>query len=146
MRLVISLFARPSFIGSASRVLDLFGTLQEYNKPPTPQLADQRAMFDDFRAIGTDLEHTIFESVFGPDSRHLSEEHAVLKSRLQFVRSGSELGVFEACRNPTGHVLMAWEAYRAYGLSALEEALEYGSAILLHSTAIEATVHSRVPE
>ena len=31
---------RPSFIGGASRVLDLFGTLQEYNKPPTPQLAD----------------------------------------------------------------------------------------------------------
>ena len=103
-------------------------------------------MFDDFRAIGTDLEHTIFESVFGPDSRHLSEEDAVLKSRLQFVRSGSELGVFEACRNPTGHVLTAWEAYRAYGLSALEEALEYGSAILLHSTAIEATMHSRVRE
>ncbi len=50
---------RPSFIGGASRVLDLFGTLQEYNKPPTPQLADHRAMFDDFRAIGTDLERVI---------------------------------------------------------------------------------------
>ena len=50
------LFARPSFLGGASRVLDLFGTLQEYNKPPTPQLADHQAMFDDFRAIGTDLE------------------------------------------------------------------------------------------
>ena len=43
-RLVISLFARPSFIGGASRVLDLFGTSQEYNNPPTPHLADHRAM------------------------------------------------------------------------------------------------------
>ena len=42
---------------------------------------------------------TIFESVFGPESPHLSEEDAVLKSRLQFVRSRSELAVFEARRN-----------------------------------------------
>jgi hypothetical protein len=49
----------PSFIEGASRVLDLFGTLQEYNKPRKPQLADHRAMFDDFRAIGTDLELVI---------------------------------------------------------------------------------------
>ena len=27
---------------------------------------------------------TIFESVFGPESPHLSEKDAVLKSRLQF--------------------------------------------------------------
>lgn len=53
------LFARPSFIGGASRVLDLFGTLQEYNKSITPQIADGRAMFGDFRAIGADLEHVI---------------------------------------------------------------------------------------
>ena len=49
----------PSFIEGASRVLDLFGTLQEYNKPRKPQLADHRAMFDDFRAIGTDLKLVI---------------------------------------------------------------------------------------
>ena len=54
-----SVSAAPPFIGGASRVLDLFGTLQEYNKPPTPQLADHRAMFDDFRAIGTDLKRVI---------------------------------------------------------------------------------------
>ena len=89
---------------------------------------------------------TKFESVFGPESTHLSEEDTVLESPLRFVRSGSELGVFEACRNPTGHVLTAWEAYRAYGLSTLEEALEYGSAILLHSTAIESTLQSRARE
>ena len=89
---------------------------------------------------------TMVESVFGPESAHLSEEDAALHSRLQFVRSGSELGVFEECRKPTGHVLTAWEAYRAYGLSVLEEALEYGSAILAHSTAIESILRQRIRE
>ena len=56
------LFARPSFMGGASRVLDLFGTLQEYNRSVTPEIADQRAMFSDFRAIGTDLERVIKRS------------------------------------------------------------------------------------
>ena len=50
------LYARPSFIGGACRVLDLFGTLQEYNKSLTPEIADARAMFSDFGAIGADLE------------------------------------------------------------------------------------------
>ena len=89
---------------------------------------------------------TMVESVFGPESAQLSEEDAALHSRLQFVRSGSELGVFEECRKPTGHVLTAWEAYRAYGLSVLEEALEYGSAILVHSTAIESILRQRIQE
>jgi len=53
------LFARPSFIGGAARVLDLFGTLQEYNRSLTPDIADQRAMFNDFRAIGVDLEQVM---------------------------------------------------------------------------------------
>ena len=53
------LFARPSFLGGAARVVDLLGTLLEYNNPPTPEIADQRAMFDDFQAIGTDLEQVI---------------------------------------------------------------------------------------
>ena len=53
------LFAHPSFIGGASRILDLFGTLQEYNKSPTPKIADQQAMFSDFRAIGADLEQVM---------------------------------------------------------------------------------------
>ena len=56
------LFARPSFMGGASRVLDLFGTLQEYNRSVTPEIADQRAMFSDFRAIGADLERVIKRS------------------------------------------------------------------------------------
>ena len=89
---------------------------------------------------------TKLQSVFGTESAHLSEEDAALQSPLQFVRSRSELGVFEECRNPTGHVLTAWEAYRAYGLNVLEEALEYGSAILIHPTAIESTLQHRIQE
>ena len=89
---------------------------------------------------------TTVESVFGPDSVHLTERDAVLNSSLQFVRSESELGVFEAYRNPTGHVLTAWEAYQAYGLKILEEALEYGSAILQHPTTAQTTLRNRVRE
>ena len=65
---------RPSFIGGASRVLDLFGTLQEYNKPPTPQLADQRAIFSDFRAIGADLERVIKRSEEAIDNGTLGKK------------------------------------------------------------------------
>lgn len=89
---------------------------------------------------------TTVESVFGPESAHLTEHDAVLNSSLQFVRSGSELGVLEAFRNPTGHVLTAWEAYKAYGLNILEEALEYGSAILRNPTTAETTLQNRVRE
>ena len=53
------LFARPSFLGGASRVLDLFGTLQEYNRSLTLEIADQRAMLSDLRAIGADFKQVI---------------------------------------------------------------------------------------
>ena len=89
---------------------------------------------------------TIIESVFGRELGHLSEEDAARRSRLRFVRSGAELGVFEASRNPTGHILTAWEAYHAYGLDKLEEAREYGSAILIHPSGIENTLHRRARE
>ena len=55
-------FARPSFLGGASRVLDLFGTLQEYNRSPTPEIADQRAMLSDLRAIGADFKQVLERS------------------------------------------------------------------------------------
>ena len=65
------LFARPSFVGGAARVLDLFGTLQEYNRSLTPDIADQRAMFNDFRAIGVDLEQVMkrYEKAIAGDTR-----------------------------------------------------------------------------
>ena len=79
------------------------------------------------------------EAVFGPELAHLSAEEAARKSRLRFVRGKNELGVLYGFRrNLTGHVLTAWEAYQVYGLNILEEALEYGSAILIRQNGIEA--------
>lgn len=50
------LFARPSFIEGVSRVLDLGGTLSEYNQSKTPQQADYKALRGDWYSVGTDLE------------------------------------------------------------------------------------------
>lgn len=84
------------------------------------------------------------EAVFGPELAHLNAEEAAHKSSLRFVRGRSELGVFDASRNPTGHVLTAWEAYHAYGLRILDEAIEYGSAILIDPGGIEPAIGSRM--
>ena len=89
---------------------------------------------------------TMIESVFGPESGHLAAQEAAHRSGLEFVRSGNELGVFEASRNPTGHVLTAWEALHAYGLDKLEEACEYGSAVLVGPVGIESTLCRRARE
>ena len=86
------------------------------------------------------------EAVFGSEMTHLSEEEAARRSRLRFVRSKIQLGVFDASRNPTGHVLTAWEAYQAYGLKILEEAVEYGSAILNHPDGMEPVLRQRLEE
>jgi hypothetical protein len=48
----------------------------------------------------------------------------------KFVRDEGQLAVYREHWNPTGHKLTTWEATRAYGEATIEEALEYGSAIL----------------
>ena len=48
----------------------------------------------------------------------------------RFVRGEGELAVYREHWKQTGHVLTLWEATRAYGESTINEALEYGSAIL----------------
>ena len=68
--------------------------------------------------------------IFGPGVEGCSTDDAAVRSRRSFVRSEGELAVYEASRNPTGHVLTAWEAFESFGLDVLEEAVEYGSAIL----------------
>ncbi|MGB8261571.1 MAG: hypothetical protein WCE75_14515 [Terracidiphilus sp.] len=55
------LFARPSFVSGAARVLDLGGVFDVYNVSKTPQEADERAIESDWRAIGGDL-HDAMES------------------------------------------------------------------------------------
>lgn len=68
--------------------------------------------------------------IFGPGSTGLSAKDAARRSERRYVRSEGQLAVYEPSRNPTGHVLTAWEAFTAYGPEVIEEAVEYGSAIL----------------
>ena len=68
--------------------------------------------------------------IFGPGVEGRSAEDAAKCSKRTFVRSEAELAIYEEARNPTGHVLTAWEAFTSFGLDTLEEAVEYGSAIL----------------
>ena len=55
------LFARPSFLEGAARVLDVDCTLQEYNKSATPEEADALALFKDFQAAGNDIRSAMGE-------------------------------------------------------------------------------------
>ena len=73
---------------------------------------------------------TSLSTIFGPEAGGGSIEEVARRSSRKFVRSTGELAVYEPSRNPTGHVFTAWEAYSAYGVEILEEALEYGSSIL----------------
>ena len=78
----------------------------------------------------TELTH-----IFGPRAEGVREaEEAARRSDQRFVRSAGQLASYESDRRPTGHVLTAWEALDAFGLEVLEEAVEYGAAILKHSS------------
>lgn len=61
-------------------------------------------------------------------------ETAARKSDVRFIRGRAQLTRMQEhhrYREPQGHVLTAGEAFEAYGLDVLEEATEYGSALLL---------------
>ena len=69
--------------------------------------------------------------VFGSTDGTTPEE-ASRKSNVQFVRGCAQLsrvGTYEGA--PDGHVLSAREALANYGFDVLEEAVEYGTALLL---------------
>lgn len=65
------LFAEPSFIEGISRILDLCGTLQEYNDSETEQKADVEALKNDWRAVEDDLRFSIsdYEHRFARSSK-----------------------------------------------------------------------------
>ena len=48
--------------------------------------------------------------IFGPDIEGLSAEDAAKRSTRSYVRGEGGIAVYEESRNPTGHVLTAWEA------------------------------------
>ena len=68
--------------------------------------------------------------VFGADIDGPGWEDAVKGCEWNFVRSGSQLALYEEARKPTGHVMTAWEAWTAYGREVIDEAIECGSAVL----------------
>lgn len=49
------LYARPSFLEGVARVLDLGGTLNEYDTGRTGTEADALAIWSDWAAIGQDI-------------------------------------------------------------------------------------------
>ncbi len=51
------LFANPSFLEGASRVLDMGGTLQQYNSSLNSDQADSIAMQRDFAAVNEDMKN-----------------------------------------------------------------------------------------
>lgn len=55
------LFARPSFCEGVARALDLGGTLQIYNESDSSEEANQKAIKNDWLAIGQDLKNGIKE-------------------------------------------------------------------------------------
>ena len=72
--------------------------------------------------------------IFGPRAEGIGEAaKAARRSDRRFVRSVGQLAVYNPDRRPTGHVLTAWEAFDAFGIERLDEAVEYGAAILKHS-------------
>ena len=72
--------------------------------------------------------------IFGPQAKGVRKtEDAARLSDKRFVRSLGQLAPCKPDRHPTGHVLTAWEAFDAFGIEVLEEAAEYGAAILKRS-------------
>jgi hypothetical protein len=49
------LFAQPSFMSGASRVIDLWGQFDDYNRSDTPAEADAKAIAADWLVVGQDI-------------------------------------------------------------------------------------------
>lgn len=53
------LFARPSVVEGASRLMDFAGVLNQYNRTATGEMADLRALGADWNAVGADIKAAI---------------------------------------------------------------------------------------
>lgn len=49
------LFAAPSLLSGAARTLDIGGQFDDYNDSATPEVADARAAWLDWRAVGAEI-------------------------------------------------------------------------------------------
>ena len=57
------LFARPSFLEGMGRVLDFGGTMTDFNRSLTPEMADELAMRADWSQVGADLLEAVMHGV-----------------------------------------------------------------------------------
>lgn len=55
------LYARPSLVEGVARIIDVGGTLQEYNTALTPEQADYLALLSDWSVVGDDLINAMAE-------------------------------------------------------------------------------------
>jgi hypothetical protein len=64
------LFAEPSLVSGAARLLDLYCLFDSYNTSPTGAEADYKALLADWCAVGQDIQRAIeaFESSASPGS------------------------------------------------------------------------------
>lgn len=86
----------------------------------------------------------MLRAIFGEHEAGSSIEDIARQSQQKFVRGKYEIAFYDQGSTATGHVLTALEAYRTFGLDILEEAVEYGSAIILQRQgAIEASLRNR---
>lgn len=57
------LFAMPSWVSGAGRVLDMGGVLDSWNQSQTPAEADRAALRADFLAVAEDVDKALAEVV-----------------------------------------------------------------------------------
>jgi hypothetical protein len=55
MNKTFRLFAQPSVLSGAARLVDLGGVFDKYNRSQTEQQADGRALASDWSSVGDDL-------------------------------------------------------------------------------------------
>jgi hypothetical protein len=68
------LCTRPSFVEGISRILDMGGALNEYNKSLTPEQADYLALCADWRLVGKDFFRALGAEYESHQSRGLKHE------------------------------------------------------------------------
>ncbi|MBI3541126.1 MAG: hypothetical protein HY073_03190 [Deltaproteobacteria bacterium] len=63
------LFSRPSLFSGLARVLDLFAIFDSYNVSSSGTEADMKALLQDWKAVGKDLQNAIQMEVRNYDQR-----------------------------------------------------------------------------
>jgi hypothetical protein len=53
------LFAEPSFMSGAGRIVDLWGQFDDYNRSDTPAEADAKAIASDWLVVGQDIQDVV---------------------------------------------------------------------------------------